>query len=207
MKRLMVFLIVFVALVICISCSRTVKDVDGNVYHTVQIGEQLWLKENLKTTHFADGSDIALSNNKSSTNIGYRYTPGNSEANVEEYGYLYNYAVVKDTRGVCPKGWHVPSEAEFEELLTFVKKTYAEEDEEYIGRYLTENDHGTNESGFSAMLAGSYYDKTAKSVEYMDIEGQYWSYDMSVLDMCQWLADVQPSSRRNAHSIRCVKDK
>lgn len=112
----------------------TVTDVDGNVYNTVQIGEQCWMRENLKTTKYANGTTIPLSTNTSSnvTITGpYRKCPDNNSSNVVNYGYLYSWVAVMNAaagstaspsgvQGICPDGWHVPSDAEWSQLLGYV---------------------------------------------------------------------------------------
>ena len=108
----------------------TVTDYDGNVYQTVEIGQQCWLKENLRTTHYADGTEIPVGTGLSE-NIAYRYYPNNSSSNVPNYGYMYNWTATmhgesssnanpSGVQGICPPGWHVPSKAEFEQLINFV---------------------------------------------------------------------------------------
>ena len=108
----------------------TLTDYDGNVYHTVEIGQQCWMKENLRTIHYADGTIIPVGTELSETTA-YRYYPNDNSANVPIYGYLYNWAAVmhgaasssanpSGVQGICPDGWHVPSDAEFEQLINYV---------------------------------------------------------------------------------------
>ena len=108
----------------------TVTDYDGNIYNTVQIGTQCWMRENLRTTHYANGDPIAEGTDYSS-NIPYRYTPNGNAATVTAYGYLYNWPAVmhgdsssntnpSGIQGICPLGWHVPSAAEWDQLATYV---------------------------------------------------------------------------------------
>ena len=103
---------------------NTVQDYDGNTYNTVQIGSQCWTRENLKSTHYANGTTIPLGST-SSTTIAYRYNPNNDAANVAIYGYLYNWTAVMNSaassntipsgvQGICPTGWHVPSDREWQ---------------------------------------------------------------------------------------------
>ena len=105
---------------------NTVRDYDGNVYNTVQIGSQCWTKENLKTTHYMNGTAIPLGSTASTT-VAYRYNPNNDAANVATYGYLYNWPAVMNgeassntipsgVQGICPDGWHVPSDREWQEM-------------------------------------------------------------------------------------------
>ncbi len=110
---------------------NTVKDYDENVYATVKIGEQCWLRENLKTTHYSDGTEIPLGTDTSAS-LGYRYYPSKSAEYVSEYGYLYNWHAVihsssssnanpSGVQGVCPTGWHVPSATEWEQLKNYMQ--------------------------------------------------------------------------------------
>ena len=110
--------------------SPTVTDQDGNVYNTVQIGNQCWMKENLRVTHYSNGEAIPLGDSTSLT-LPYRYCPDNNPANVASFGYLYNWPAVmhgaassnanpSGVLGVCPKGWHMPSYAEWEQLVNYV---------------------------------------------------------------------------------------
>ncbi len=113
----------------------TLTDYDGNIYHTVQIGNQCWMKENLKTTHYSDGTAIPVGNNASSGFDAYRYYPNNNSAYVSTYGYLYNWpAVMKEAsssssnlsgvQGICPDGWHVPSDSEWTQLTDYVASQF-----------------------------------------------------------------------------------
>ncbi len=104
----------------------TVTDYDLNVYNTVQIGNQCWMRENLRSTHYADGTAIAAGTTSSTTTAYYYPLQGDFT-----YGYLYNWkAVMRNSsnsqsnpsgvQGVCPNGWHVPSDAEWGELQNYV---------------------------------------------------------------------------------------
>ena len=162
----------------------TLVDYDGNTYNTVQIGEQCWMKENLKTTKYADGTSISGGNTVSTTTALYYYPNGKS-SNKEMYGLLYNWkattkglgsaGIPSGIQGVCPKGWHVPSEAEWTQLSDYVgsKKWYRSltTNQYYIAKSLATT-QGWNEStgdcvvgndqernngtGFSAVQAGQY---------------------------------------------------
>ena len=110
---------------------NAVTDVDGNSYDAVRIGEQVWMKSNLRTSHFRDGSEI------SGVEIGYfdtydtipRYYSshvecplGNSYENesCKIEGFEYNRAAVADDRGLCPEGWHVPDDQDWIQLKQYV---------------------------------------------------------------------------------------
>ncbi len=127
----------------------TVTDIDGNVYETVQIGEQLWMAENLKTTHYNDGSEIPnITNNGewSGLSTGAYSDYMNNPTNSETYGRLYNWYTVDDDRGVCPTGWHVPSDEEF--MALEMELGMSEEDANDMSL------RGTNEG---SKLAGNSY--------------------------------------------------
>lgn len=113
-----------------------VTDYDGNLYSSILIGDQCWMKENLRTTHYADGAEIPLTSTASSSTVAYRYCPGNDSGNVAVYGYLYNWSAVmggeassdanpSGVQGVCPTGWHVPSQAEWQQLIDYVSSQNA----------------------------------------------------------------------------------
>ena len=109
--------------------AATVTDYDNNTYNTVQIGNQCWMKENLRTTHYSDGTSIPMGNSTSNTTA-YYYVDNNI-SNVSTYGYLYNWPAVmgnsssssanpSGVQGICPTGWHVPSDAEWIQLSDYV---------------------------------------------------------------------------------------
>jgi uncharacterized protein (TIGR02145 family) len=121
----------------------TVTDVEGNVYKTVVIGTQCWMRENLRTRYYADSSPITYGESfPPSTTTPYYYFPNNDEYNVPTYGLLYNWrAAMKnegssDTKpsgvqGVCPHGWHLPSRTEWNQMSDYVSS----QPEYYCGGY------------------------------------------------------------------------
>jgi uncharacterized protein (TIGR02145 family) len=119
------------------SCKKSddnlIRDADGNVYHTVTIGSQIWAVENLKTTKYDDNTDIPLVTDNAewaalSTPACCWYN--NDIANKEVYGALYNWYTVS-TNKLCPNGWHVPTDADWTNLT----------------EYLTNNGYGYEGSG------------------------------------------------------------
>ena len=115
-----------------LSCARTpvLMDVDGNRYNTLQIGQQCWMRENLRTKRYADGSSI-LEGEGYSTTVGYWYYPMDQVDYMATYGLLYNWSATmhgatpsnsnpSGVQGICPNGWHVPSDAECTQLLDYV---------------------------------------------------------------------------------------
>lgn len=98
-------------------------DVDANNYHTVYIGTQLWMWENLRVTHYRDGSPInyITDNSSWSTQTVGAYTwYDNDVANKPIYGGLYNYYTTIENRNLCPTGWHVPTDAEWTTMANYV---------------------------------------------------------------------------------------
>ena len=153
-----------------------VIDQEGNAYNTVQIGNQCWMKENLRTTLKPDGTEIANSE---------LYCPNNDVHNVFINGYLYTWNAMMNgaassdanpsgVQGICPTGWHVPSDAEWAQLTDYVssKSEYlCESNTDYIAKALAAtigwnsstttchvgNDQNYNNvTGFGALPAGCY---------------------------------------------------
>jgi uncharacterized protein (TIGR02145 family) len=99
----------------------TVTDLDGNVYKTVQIGNQCWLKENLKTTKYSNGMPIPVIRDKYAwLTIGQTgamaWMNHDSATYAATYGALYSWYTTVHPNGLCPQGWHVPSDTEWVEM-------------------------------------------------------------------------------------------
>jgi uncharacterized protein (TIGR02145 family) len=101
----------------------TVLDFDGNVYETVAIGSQCWTKTNLKVTKYNDGTLIpdltSSTSNPWAPTSGARteYVAGGVAGYVGTFGYLYNWYAVTDSRKLCPVGWHVPTDSDWNKLV------------------------------------------------------------------------------------------
>ena len=181
--------------------AATVTDYDGNVYNTVLIGQQCWMKENLRTTRYANGNSIALGSG-TSTETAYRYYPANSSATVSIYGYLYNWMAVmgnytsssanpSGVQGICPDDWHVPSDAEWTQLTNYVSSQsqyVCGFSNAYIAKAMAStmvwstttstcapgNSPSTNNTtGFSALPAGEY--TGADGFDYFPSYANFWS--------------------------------
>lgn len=161
-------IIIVTVLMVIIRCKKdatetvTVTDIDGNIYNTVTIGTQVWMKENLKTTKYSNG-DIIGTTNPSTLDITSEATPkyqwayDGNETNVATYGRLYTWFVVSDSRNVCPTGWHLPSDAEWTTLITFLGgDSVAGGKLKEIGttHWTKPNTGATNETGFTALPGG-----------------------------------------------------
>jgi uncharacterized protein (TIGR02145 family) len=171
------FLKIFIGIIwlisgLAVSKAQTVTDIDGNVYNTVTIGTQTWMAENLKTTKYNDGTPIPLVGDsmilikgrggsrlmslwESLTTGAYCWYSDNKDYK-DMYGALYN-AYVVNTNKLCPTGWHVPAEAEWDALITYLGGIFI------AGGKLKEIDTiywnapnigATNETGFTALPGG-----------------------------------------------------
>lgn len=105
------------------SALPTVTDIDGNVYKIITIGTQVWMAENLKTTKYRNGDLIGTTNPStldisSQPNAKYQWPYSGKESNVATYGRWYTWYAATDNRSICPKGWHVPSDADWTTLIS-----------------------------------------------------------------------------------------
>jgi len=202
--------------------SSVFKDGDGNIYQTVTIGTQVWLKENLKTTKYNDGTEIPLITDntewKNAITAAYCWYD-NDITNKDPFGALYNWYAV-NTGKLCPKGSHVPSESELTELVAFLggesvaggklKTTGTIEGGD--GLWNQPNVDATNETGFSALpgglRAGSFFDINWggvwwTSTEYPSNRAYYFyinNYDGTVGD------SDDGGSKDSGYSVRCLKN-
>ncbi len=131
---------------------------DGHTYDLVQIGTQCWFKENLRSDNYRNGDPIPGNLNDSQwtlTNSGAQAIYDDSTANLATYGRLYNWYAVDDDRGLCPTGFHVPTDEEWTELVIYLGG------EEVAGTKMKSSKSdipawdGTNGSGFSALPGGN----------------------------------------------------
>jgi len=151
------------------ACPTTVEDIDGNIYNTVSIGNQCWTKTNLKVTKYNDNTSIPLVTSGTWTVTTGAYTIYNNEAsigpNATNYGFLYNWYAVTDVKKICPTGWHVPSDSEWNKLVIFIHSgadttSTSSTQSTTAGTELKKNDAlwttntGTNTSGFSGLPGG-----------------------------------------------------
>lgn len=144
----------------------TLTDIDGNGYRTVNIGSQIWMAENLKTTRYADGSPITDGTLQPSNPGKYYYVFSGDTLHREIYGLLYTWegatnsipgAVhLSGTQGACPDGWHIPSYAEKQALLNYLGGSAAAGDKlkEAGETHWDMPNYGTNETGFTALGSG-----------------------------------------------------
>jgi uncharacterized protein (TIGR02145 family) len=205
----------------------TMSDIDNNVYHTVTIGTQVWMSENLKVTKYRNGDPIP--NVTDNTQWGIITTGAycnyyHNVSNVSTYGRLYNWYAVNDSRMIAPIGWHIPSDAEWTTLTNYINSVNSGIN---LGKAMASksgwtnsttagkvgNDQASNNSsGFTALPAG-YHSKDG-NFYYLQEMGNFWSSTESDIDKAYLRSiyyDGSGVTRTNAfkqfgYSIRCVKD-
>ena len=200
---------------------RSITDVEGNLYRTVNIGNQQWMAENLKVTLYNDGTTIP---NISDVTQWQNNTTGawcyynNDEANNEKYGKLYNwYAVSKTTNGnknICPTGWHVPSDLEWKALIDYLGGwTVAGGKMKEVGTTIwnSPNTKASNESLFTGRPGGTcdygYYNDIGQT-------GAWWSstiyYTTNALFHYLYNSGGDVGSQHDGmgagKSVRCIRD-
>ena len=208
-----------------------VTDIDGNQYKSFILNGQEWMKENLKTTRYRDGSAITTGLSDTAwqnTKIGSYSVYENKEANNDIYGKLYNFYAVADPRGLCPAGWHVPSDEEWKSMESILGMTAIDLDlvsqyrgnDQNVGDKLKavsnlwnpEENWATDESGFSGLPGGARNSLGGYSA--ISYEGIWWPSTESFKDGA-WCRNLVynggfigrlESSKRNGFSVRCIKD-
>ncbi|MBO4481563.1 MAG: hypothetical protein J5719_03320 [Bacteroidales bacterium] len=197
----------------------TVTDYDGNVYNVVEIGGMCWLRENLRSTHYADGTPLTDGGKQMSETDGYFYQYNQSADGTDVYGLLYNWTAAmhgaesESAQGICPDGWHLPSVAEWNRLAdTLGGATVAGGKLKATGTDLwtSPNTAADNASGFSALPAG--YLKNGQFGG-RGTDGCFWTSSADGAGTASYRQLLSASgnlfdfsySRSNAHSVRCVK--
>jgi uncharacterized protein (TIGR02145 family) len=198
-----------------------VTDIDGNVYKTVKIGDQWWMAENLKVTHYQNGDEIPhVTNDSIWQSFWQSRGPGayceyeNDENYVATYGRLYNWYAVEDSRNIAPAGWHVATEAEWQTLIRCLGDAAAaggKMKEAGTTHWSEPNTGATNRSGFAVLPAGTRSGGEYSSLYYYTI---FWSssnlvgsqaYDAE-LEHDGSTAWMGSGIKCNGYSIRCIKD-
>ena len=224
---------------------QAVTDIDGNTYDAVQIGNQVWMSENLRTTRYADCTTIPIGSTISNIEP-YRYVPGPYQSNEENmsfvfhYGYLYNWPAVmhgessstgnpSGVQGICPNGWHVPSDAEWTELtnyMTTLSIYMASGNADHLAKALAatwgwnsssetdapgNNPSINNVTGFSALPAGycttvhgdyGYNANIWSATKYNDYTAYYRRLEYDGAYVFRYYG----SHQYTGFSVRCVRD-
>lgn len=189
MKKTILFRVLLIA-TITYACSEenapsipeTVTDIDGNVYHTVIIGEQVWLKENLRVSKYNNGDLIPnvedVGDWSSQTEGAWSYYVNDSQYD-DPYGKMYNSFAVTDPRKICPDGWHVPSDEEWTELEIYIVELGEEPGgalkEAGTDHWLSPNTGATNTTGFTALPGGYRGGNGEFPIQNLGSFGLWWS--------------------------------
>ena len=195
----------------------TVTDDQGNVYNTVKIGEQCWLKQNLRSTKYNDGTNIPnVTNNttwESLTTPAYCWYNNDFSTYGSVYGALYNWYAV-NTGNLCPVGWHVPSDAEWTELTDYLGGTSVaggKLKETGTTHWLSPNIGATNETSFTALPSGC---RTYEGFSGLQYFGTWWSATEREI-IFSWYHHTyynhsgvprESATKKTGFSIRCLKN-
>jgi uncharacterized protein (TIGR02145 family) len=160
----------------------TVTDIEGNVDKTVTIGTQVWMAENLKVTKYRDGTPIPRVTDGEAwagLTMGAYCEYDNDPANAAVYGRMYNFHAVADLRKLCPEGWHIPSQLEWETLVKLQGgETAANPRLREPGNahwIWKEPKMGNNESGFTALPGGVRWNLSSRGFEIIKWASTWWS--------------------------------
>ncbi len=207
----------------------SMTDQDGNAYKTILIGTQEWMAENLKASHYRNGEMIPLITNTAAwsglTSPATCWYNNDSAASNCPYGKLYNWFVVSDLRNVCPLGWHIPTDAEWNNLIAFLDPSYLPtatglQSNTAGGKLKTTgtqfwsspNSSADNSSGFSG-LPGGYRNSTGSFLVAGE-NGLFWSssefninngwyHSMNFTSGNEFRNNIQ---KRYGLSVRCLRD-
>ena len=193
-------------------------DIEGNSYQTVQIGTQLWMAENLKTTKYNNGTPIPLVKGSewyTMTTPGYCWYHNAYKSFGKIYGALYNWYAT-ESGNLCPTGWHVPTDDDWTILNDYLggeQSAGGKLKETGTGNWKNPNAGATNSTGFTALPGGGRW--VIGRFDLLGRRGYWWSssgkdddpeapirmigYDEGIFRKLQGL-------KGSGFSVRCVKD-
>jgi uncharacterized protein (TIGR02145 family) len=203
----------------------SVTDQDNNTYKTIQIGTQVWMAENLRTTKYRNGIVIPnITDNtlwQNNTTGAWSYYENNSSNNTL-YGKLYNWYAVTNVNKLCPTGWHVPNEAEWTTLIDYLDpNAFGGNSTNTAGGKMkstgvqywrSPNQDATNSSGFSGFPGAARFN-TGLSLNF-SIYGYWWASEESSANEA-WLralinsdgsAKRLKNNKNCGFSVRCLRD-
>lgn len=226
--RTKLFFFCLTAALLSVTCNKdtpsnpsdaTVTDLDGNVYHTVTIGTQVWMKENLKVMHYRNGDPIPFVTDTTTwkgLTTGACCSYDNFMGNANTFGMLYNGYAVADSRHICPAGWHVPVNAEWTILINYLGGAAVaggKMKETGTTHWNNPNTGATNESGFTARAGGIRHSNDA-SFSGSGTQGIWWSATepytpyMTYYSLVNYNQTITTNvaDKCGGLSVRCVKD-
>jgi uncharacterized protein (TIGR02145 family) len=198
--------------------AQNVTDYDGNIYDTVNIGGRIWLKQNLRVTHYNDGTPIP---NVSDNLVWGLLTTGarcyyghDSASNDSVYGALYNFFAVSNPALICPPDYHIPTDAEWTAMESFLGGSIVAGGplkETGFFHWMSPNVGASNSSGFTALPAGGRMPN--HSFGYIHENGIFWTSTASGANaygryVWYMFAGVErdPYPKRTGVSIRCIRN-
>ena len=217
----------------------TVTDIDGNDYNTVLIGSQCWMKENLKTTTYSNNSPIPNITDDSEWPVLFTgaYVWYNNDISWKnKYGALYNWYTIVNPGGLCPTGWHVPTDDEWTTLTDYIggisspygnKIKSCRQVNSPLGGGCNTSEHprwnddisygnyGTDDYGFSSLPGGKRESYIPAPFYYIGTQSYYWSSDESGLGSAMGryqlygyggINVILYGSKRSGYSVRCLRD-
>jgi uncharacterized protein (TIGR02145 family) len=189
----------------------TMTDQDGNVYKTITIGTQTWMAENLRTTKYRDGTAIHnVTDNTAwvalTTGAYCTYNNTTDTVVIATYGRLYNWYAATDAHNIAPTGWHLPTDAEWTTLTTYLggeSVAGGKMKETGTSHWITPNAGATNESGFTTLPSGGRFSIFSNvgfnSYFWSNTRSRYLYSNLANVDC----ADVNKS---NGFTLRLIKD-
>ncbi len=244
MKKL---LPLYLLVVFCVGLSAqencgTVTDFDGHVYQTVKLGSQCWMSENLRTTHFADGTPLSLGTATSETEKYYYYPNGKIE-NAETYGLLYSWNTIlrgakpteevpSGVQGICPTGWHLPSNFEWmglEDYLGYKDEYRCGTDVNNVAKSMASREgwqidaseqvplcsiadqlDKNNTSGMNVLPAGNFF----MTFDGFGVDAGFWTASdgsdvtspIHHFYYANATVEINCTPKEAAYSVRCLKD-
>jgi uncharacterized protein (TIGR02145 family) len=202
----------------------SINDVEGNTYKTIKIGTQIWMAENLRTTKYRNNISIPnISDNTQWQNnaTGAWSYYNNDATNNNPYGKLYNWYAVNNSNGICPTGWHVPTDAEWTTMINVLDPNAAggvnvntaggKMKSTGTQYWISPNTGATNSSGFSGLSGGERYGVVFNGIGSF---GRWWSSTENKTGNAWYRnlfyleGDVSRSGnyKSNGCSVRCLRD-
>jgi uncharacterized protein (TIGR02145 family) len=200
-----------------------IKDIDGNLYGILDIGNQKWLNTNLRVTKYRNGDAIPYVSADAQWKIqtmGALCSFDNLAANTTTYGNLYNWMAINDVRGLCPDGWHIPTESDWSILSTFLggdsiaggKLKSTGTIEMGSGLWYAPNKDAGNSVNFNALPGG--YRINYGNFYSMGNVAYFWSStDSNSVNAWNYILDANNAElkqnfnlKTNGFSVRCCKD-
>ena len=203
-----------------IKCGENLVDSrDGKSYTTVQIGTQCWMKQNLNI-----GIRIDSMTNHTDNGIIEKHCYRNEENNCDVYGGLYQwneamqYVTADKTQGICPSGWHLPSDREWSTLTSILggmSVSGGKMKEAGISHWASPNSGATNSSGFSA-LPGGWRNADNSAFYFLGLAGYWWTttidsgFTLNVMSRSMFNNDIavirDGRAKFNSFMVRCIMD-